>query len=281
MSTKQGLLNDTADTSRIASFEVDSTFSNRISKAVKKKNDKQSDAFSVSNSKKGGLMIVHPSYSKSPSKAFHSQDSQYTAISQKHDLTNFSKTSYIIPQQYGGMIDDLLSKDAQFKIQMTDNELNNTYFSCYKYWIIFLVPFSIFLSASMIWFISHPAQYVPTTFVIIASVLAFWNAVQCLLEYISIRTKSVSKAEKTVIMFSVYLIVLFLYSIGVSLVVEPRFLTGVGYELKIPTAIITGLIVPILFYFTTVSGAVKVYHALRRREALKRSAEVNAHPPEL
>jgi len=276
MSTKQGLLNETADSSRVQSFEVDSTYSSNNFKTSKKKNDKHFDT--QSDSRKGGLMIVHPSYSLSPSKAFHGQGSQYTAI----DLGNFSKTSSLPPQQYGGMLDDLLCKDTQFKIQMTENELNSNYFSCYRYWIIFLIPFSLMASGGFLWLLSHPAPSVPVTFIILASILAFWNAVQCLLEYISIRTKSVTKAEKTVIMFSVYLIILFLYSIGVCLIVEPKYLTGIGYELKIPTAIVTGIIVPIIYYYTTVSGAVKVYHILRRRQALVRNLEAHSQvPPEL
>ncbi|MFX6096681.1 hypothetical protein ABTF19_19380, partial [Acinetobacter baumannii] len=79
---------------------------------------KQPDAFTNS---KGVSLIVHPGYSQSATEPFNPQTPVDKYFAQARNLTSFQKTSYLPPQQYGGMLDDLVSKDKDFKIQQIDN----------------------------------------------------------------------------------------------------------------------------------------------------------------
>jgi len=277
MSKNQELLSDTTDSSRVSTFEVESVYTGKSSQSTSKGGSyKQPDAFTNS---KGVSLIVHPGYSQSATEPFNPQNPVDKYFAQAKNLVSFQKTSYLPPQQYGGMLDDLVSKDKDFKMQQIDNELSSNYFACYKYWILFLIPISLFVCGGIFYFLSHPLLQVPSAFVYPVAILAGWNCFQCLLEYLAIKRRSVVLAERAVILYSIFLVILFLASIGLGLVFGPKYFTGISHSLKIPAAVLTGFAGPIFFYYSTVAGAVNVYHVLRRKHTLQKSLVQNPQTP--
>ncbi len=274
MSVKQELLNTTTDSSQTISFEADPLYVNYSAKGTKSAYT-PINVFSVSESKAGGSLIVHPSYSQSPSKAFHGRIPEYSPITQGYKLNAFSKTSSIPPQEYGGMFDELLAKDAQFKMQMTENELDSNYFSCYKCWIVLLIPLSIVFSIGSLWVFLDSDLSVPSSLLIMGSILSLWNSVQCFMVLLAMRSRCVAKAEKSVVLFSLFLIVLFLCTILGHFVFGHHYMNDYQDELKFVVAVLVAFAVPLVFYFTTVSGAVKVYHILKRRKLLEISTDTS------
>lgn len=277
MSKKQELLSETTDSSRISTFEVESAYSPITSQSSSKGTSyKQPDAH---QSRQGVSLIVHPGYSQSATEPFNPQNPVDKYFAQARNLGSFQKTSYLPPSQYGGMVDDLVSKDKDFKMQQIDNELNSNYFNCYKYWILFLIPLSLFIGAGVFYFLFNPLLQVPSAFVYLVALLSGWNLLQCCLEFLAIKRRSVVLAERAVILYSIYLVILFLGCMGMSLVIEPKYLNSISHNLKLPAAVVSGFAIPLGFYYTTVAGAVNVYHVLRRKHTIQKSLVQNPQTP--
>ena len=193
---------------------------------------------------------------------------------------DFSKLTYLPPQQYGGgMLDELASRDKYFKVQMIDNELNGNYFMCYKWWVMLLTPISFLLTPLFIYISLQPISVVSFWFANLASFLTLWNSVQCFIEFQAVRTRDLFKAEKALGFFGVFSVILFLSSLAMNLTMMPGYMQGEGQHIKIPAAMISSLVAPVLFYLTVISGAVKVCKILRRKHELEKTIQQESQAP--
>jgi len=273
MTSSQEFLNETNDTSRISSLEVDNN-----SKFKNKKRSKTllDPTCPTSNTQKTGTIIVHPSYSHPSSTAFHyqaplSHTSGFMSKYLPQSDTESGRVQYLPPQQYGGLLEELASRDKSFKIKMTEDELNRNQFECYRCWLLIIILASLGTLGGSIWLLCNPIEQIQTWVVGLVVFLVAWNLIQCALEYLAIITRSFAQADAVMKSFCLFLLFGFASGVAVNIGLEMSYMEGKSSILKILIAVGVSLGMIVLFYLTILAGAIKVYVVLKKKQSLQTS----------
>lgn len=283
MTTSQEFLSESTDTSRISSFEVDNN--------PKFKNKKRSKTLldpshpSSDTSKTAGI-IVPPSYSRPSSTAFHyqaplSHTNEFISKYLPQSDNESGRVQFLPPQQYGGLLEELASRDKSFRIKMTEDELNRNQFDCYRYWLLIIILASLGTIGGSIWLLCNPIEQIRTWVVGITLFLMTWNLMQCALEYLAIMTRSFAQADAAMKSFCLFLLFGFASGVAINYGLEMSYMEGKYGIIKILIAVGVSFGMIVLFYLTTLTGAIKVYVVLRKKQSLQTSLKEDVFPSQL
>lgn len=273
MTRSQEFSDETRDSSQLSALEV-----NKATLKPRCKNDDKTllnPSNPTSDVEQNPPIIVHPSYSRPASTAFHYQvplshtQGLFSKYLSRTKMKSPEKLNYLPPQQYGGMPDELDTKDKNFKIQMADDELNRSQFSCYKWWLLIFIGVSLLSIAGFACLIFTSTKQTPRWITGLFAFLMIWNLLQCVVEYLAIRARDFVKAEKAVKSFCLFLLVIFISSVAINLRLEADYMQNKSGEARVLIAIIISFITTVLYYATTIPGAIKVYQVLKKKQNLE------------